>query len=141
MFLVLLPLKKLTYFTPPKARLPISNRFAPLSGKFWGDEEDEATIENWETVANTNYNAISDLPIQCTEHEQERGSFTLTSSSTNSEDNMLVASPDSPPSTHYDDPDYQPTPSNTKKKLVESDYLPPNFFNQMVFRPAIAQLD
>ncbi|KAM7465282.1 hypothetical protein LguiB_012844 [Lonicera macranthoides] len=48
---------------------PHSNIFAHLTRKFWGDEEDDATIENWETVVDTNYSAISNPAMKCIELE------------------------------------------------------------------------
>lgn len=72
------------------------NRFAVLNSNSWGDEEHEAPIENWETIADSEYLAVPNHQMKCIMLEQDK------------------------------DPVDHPTPTSTQHKLHESDYLPVN---------------
>ena len=114
--------------TKPSPHNLSQNKFAPLSGTFWGDDIDDTPIENWESIADASFNAVHNKPLNCIVPEQDRGSSILGSSSLSHDLSVEVSSDKSDdynsPSSQANDPDYQPPPSSKNRKLQESDYLP-----------------
>ncbi|KAM7514896.1 hypothetical protein LguiA_004479 [Lonicera macranthoides] len=88
--------------TAESSHSQLKNKLSPLTGRFWGDDEEGEPLENWEAAADSNFQIATGQNLQCIVLEQDSGSSTLgaltaspnTTNTTNSEGNPI--SPFSP---------------------------------------------
>lgn len=108
----------------------IANKFAPLSGTFWGDHKDDEPLEHWETTVDIQFLQTSRTNVLCIKAKQDRGSSILGSPSHTQTSTSVQSTEKSEAHNNFHDQcsDSEYIPSSFEEteagKLTETDYLP-----------------